>query len=259
MEPSLRLPCPELGRGSTWSEVVPLRDVLVTQEHQFVRVGAKTRAEVHFSCKPGDMKPNMSEAPMWDERYAPTEYVFGTEPAAFLTRHRDLLDIEGSALVVADGEGRNSVFLASLGIAVTSMDVSSVGVEKARRLAEERGVHVDALVADILTWEWVPDAYDLVVAVFIQFLDPRQRAVVFEGMQRTLRPGGRLLLHGYRPEQIEYGTGGPSDPAHLYDEALLRDAFAAMEIEVLDAYDTTLVEGAGHSGMSALIDLVARK
>jgi SAM-dependent methyltransferase len=205
------------------------------------------------------MTTNMAGAPMWDQRYATTEYVFGTEPAEFVPRFRDLLDPGSETLVVADGEGRNSVYLAEQGLQVTAMDVSDVGVAKARDLATARGVTVDFRVADILTWEWAPDTYDVVVAVFIQFLDPRQRAVVFEGMQRTLRPGGRLLLHGYRVEQIQYGTGGPSDPAHLYDEALLAHAFAAMSIEVLHSYDTHLQEGAGHSGMSALIDLVVTK
>jgi SAM-dependent methyltransferase len=205
------------------------------------------------------MTKDMAGAPMWDERYATTEYVFGTEPAEFLPRYRDLLEPGTETLVVADGEGRNSVYLAEQGLHVTAMDVSDVGVEKARDLATARGVTVDFRVADILTWEWAPDAYDLVVAVFIQFLDPQQRATVFDGMQRTLRSGGRLLLHGYRPEQIQYGTGGPRIPAHLYDEALLADAFAAMRIEVLHSYDTRLQEGAGHAGMSALIDLVATK
>ena len=114
-------------------------------------------------------------------------------------------------------------------------------------------------VADILDWEWVPDAYDMVVAVFIQFLDPQQRSVVFEGFERTLRPGGRLLLHGYRPEQVNNGTGGPSDPAHMYSEALLTDVFAGFEIERLKSYDTTIEEGAGHHGTSALIDFIATK
>ncbi len=205
------------------------------------------------------MTTNMAGSPMWDDRYSTDEYVFGTAPAAFLTRHADVLEPGNSTLVVADGEGRNSVFLAERGLDVTAMDVSEVGVDKARRLAAERGVTVDLLVADILEWEWTPDAFDLVVAVFIQFLDPQQRAVVFDGMQRTLRPGGRLMLHGYRPEQIGYATGGPSDPAHLYDEQLLRDAFADMDIEVLESYDAELTEGAGHAGMSALIDLIATK
>ena len=205
------------------------------------------------------MTMNMSGAPMWDQRYATTEYVFGTEPAAFLTRHVDALEPGSQALVVADGEGRNSVYLAAHGLHVTAMDVSEVGVDKARRLAIARGATVDFHVADIMAWEWAPDAYDVVVAVFIQFLDPQQRAAVFDGMQRTLRSGGRLLLHGYRVEQIRYATGGPSDPAYLYDETLLAGAFAEMRIDVLHSYDTTIREGAGHVGMSALIDLVATK
>ncbi len=202
---------------------------------------------------------DMAGAPMWDERYGTTEYVFGTEPAEFLPNHRDVLVPGTETLVVADGEGRNSVYLAGQGLQVTAMDLSDVGVAKARSLAAARGVTVDFRIADILTWEWAPDAYDIVVGVFIQFLDPQQRATVFAGMQRTLRSGGRLLLHGYRPEQIQYGTGGPRVPSHLYDAALLTDAFAAMNIDVLRSYDAELDEGAGHAGMSALIDLVATK
>jgi SAM-dependent methyltransferase len=205
------------------------------------------------------MLSSMFEAPMWDDRYSTAEYLFGTEPAAFLTKHRHLLTSGSTALVVGDGEGRNSVFLAELGLRVTAMDISSVGVAKARRLAEQRGVSVDLRVADILDWEWEPDAYDFVVAVFIQFLDPRQRSRVFDGLQRTLRPGGRLLLHGYRPEQVNNGTGGPPDPAYMYSEALLTDAFAGVEVERLESYDTTIEEGAGHHGTSALIDLIATK
>lgn len=205
------------------------------------------------------MTTNMFGAPMWDQRYSATEYVFGTDPAAFLVRHADLLVPGSETLVVADGEGRNSVYLASQGLKVTAMDVSEVGVRKARQLASDRGVMVDFQVADVLDWDWKPDAYDVVVAVFIQFLNPQQRSTVFHGMQRTLRPGGRLLLHGYRPEQIQYATGGPTDPAHLYSESLLADAFAEMQIDELRCYDATISEGTGHSGMSALIDLVATK
>ena len=201
----------------------------------------------------------MFEAPMWDDRYSGDEYLFGTEPAAFLTKHTHLLPPGSTALVVGDGEGRNSVFLAEQGLLVTAMDISSVGVAKARRLAEQRGVSVDVRVADILDWEWVPDVYDLLVAVFIQFLDPRQRSMVFEGFQRTLRPGGRLLLHGYRPEQVNNGTGGPSDPEHMYSDALLTDAFGGFDIEHLESYDTTIEEGVGHHGTSALIDFIATK
>ena len=201
----------------------------------------------------------MFEAPMWDDRYSGAEYLFGTEPAAFLTKHRHVLTPGSTALVVGDGEGRNSVFLAEQGLRVTAMDISSIGVTKALRLAEHRGVSVDIRVADILDWEWVSDAYDMVVAVFVQFLDPEQRSTIFDGFQRTLRPGGRLLLHGYRPEQVLNGTGGPPDPEYMYSEALLTDAFTGFEIEHLESYDTSIEEGAGHRGTSALIDFIATK
>lgn len=196
---------------------------------------------------------------MWDDRYSIDDYLFGTEPADFLVAHVHLLEPGSRALAVADGEGRNSVFLAQQGVEVVAMDASPVGVEKAKRLAAARGVSIDFRIADIMTWEWTPDAYDLVVAIFIQFLTPSQRSTVFDGMQRTLRPGGRLLLHGYRPEQVALGTGGPPDPTHMYTEELLREAFGAMDIERLESYDAEIHEGVGHAGMSALIDLVAVK
>ncbi len=196
---------------------------------------------------------------MWDERYSIEGYLFGTEPADFLVAHAHLLEVPSRVLVVADGEGRNSVYLAQLGHDVSAMDASPVGVAKARQLAAARDVTVDFQVADIMAWDWRPDAYDAVVAIFIQFLSPEQWPAVFDGMQRTLRPGGRLLLHGYRPEQVALGTGGPPDPAHMYTEEMLRDAFGAMDIERLESYDTVIEEGDGHSGRSALIDLVATK
>ena len=196
---------------------------------------------------------------MWDERYSTDDYLFGTEPAVFLQSCTPLIEPGQRALAVADGEGRNSVYLAGHGLEVTAMDASSVAIDKARSLAIANGVEVDLRCADIADWDWEPDAYDLVVAIFIQFLDPDQRSVVFEGMQRTLRPGGRLLLHGYRPEQVDYGTGGPPVREFMYTDTLLRAAFADLEIERLESYDAEIVEGTGHVGMSALIDLVARK
>lgn len=205
------------------------------------------------------MASEMYQAEMWDERFAGEGYAFGTEPSPFLRDQAHLFAPGKSALLVGDGEGRNSVFAAQHGAIVTAMDISPVGVSKARALASDRGVSIDAQVADILTWDWTPNSYDLVAAVFIQFLLPDQRAEVFNGMRRTLRPGGYLLVHGYRPEQIEYGTGGPKVPEAMYTEELLRTAFEGFTIERLASYDLELDEGTSHRGPSALIDLVARK
>ncbi len=196
---------------------------------------------------------------MWNERYTRDDYLFGTEAAAFLVAKSDLLQPGLTALVVADGEGRNSVFAAERGVSVTAMDASTVGTAKAKRLAKNRGVSIDFHVADIHDWDWAVRTYDLVICIFIQFLGPDDRTSVFAEMQRALRPGGRLLLHGYRPEQLDYGTGGPPVAENMYTEDILRAAFADLEIEELRSYDAEISEGTGHVGMSALIDFVGRK
>lgn len=195
---------------------------------------------------------------MWDERYDRSDYLFGTEPARFLIEHASHLPRLGRVLAVADGEGRNSVHLAERGHDVTAFDGSPVAVKKARALAVERNVVIDFHVADVEAWDWTPGGYDAVVAIFIQFAAPPARDAIFRGMKRTLKPGGVLLLHGYRPEQIAYRTGGPPFAENMYTEAMLREAFGDTRIERLASYDADIREGSGHCGMSALIDLVAR-
>ncbi|NLF55890.1 MAG: class I SAM-dependent methyltransferase [Thauera phenolivorans] len=198
---------------------------------------------------------------VWSARYhaAGEEYVFGTEPNHFLARHTELLSRGTTALSVADGEGRNSVWLAEQGLQVTATEISSVALEKARRLAAGRHVEVDFELADAIEWDYPEAAFDFVVAIFIQFAAPEERAVIFAGMQRALKPGGYLLLQGYTPKQLEYRTGGPSALEQLYTEAMLREAFAGLEIIELREYEEVMQEGPGHRGPSALIGLIARK
>lgn len=196
---------------------------------------------------------------MWNDRYDTPDYVFGTEPADFLVAHAEHLRPGLRGLAVADGEGRNSVFMAERGVETLAMDMSPNALAKAKALAEARGVAVAHVEASITDWAWEPAAFDVVVAVFIQFLTPAERPGVFAGMVETLKPGGVLMLHGYRPEQLAYGTGGPRAEENLYTEALLRESFAGLEILALESYDREIEEGTGHRGMSALIDLVARK
>lgn len=201
----------------------------------------------------------MDHASQWNARFAGEDYVFGTSPNRFLTQEAARLPAAAKVLCVADGEGRNGVWLAAQGHHVTSIDIAEAGLAKARRLAAAQGVALALQQADLASWEWPENAFDAVVAIFIQFADPALRARIFAGMQRATRPGGLILLQGYRPEQIAYGTGGPGLPDNLYTPALLREAFAGWHIAVLAAHDSVIEEGAGHSGMSALIDLVARK
>jgi 2-polyprenyl-3-methyl-5-hydroxy-6-metoxy-1,4-benzoquinol methylase len=199
------------------------------------------------------------EVQKWNKRFSAEHYVFGTAPNVFLASQAARLRSGTTALSVADGEGRNSVWLAEQGLAVTAFDVSPVGVEKARRLARERGVSVDYSVADIHQYAWGTRAYDVVVAIFIQFADPQERARIFAGLTASLAPGGLLLLQGYTPRQLEYKTGGPPFAENMYTEPLLREAFSGLEILHLREHDDVIEEGQGHRGMSALIDLVAAR
>jgi len=203
------------------------------------------------------MKPDARA--FWNTRFASDDYVFGTEPSVFLTEHAHHLSPGSRVLVPADGEGRNSVFLAEQGHRVVATDLAGEGIAKARRLAKARAVDVTFDQVDIHTWVWPEAAYDAVVGVFIQFSPPAERQAVFAGMKQAVKPGGLVLLHGYTPKQLEYGTGGPPDAAQLYTEALLREAFAGWAIVRLESYERTLTEGHGHRGRSALVDLIARR
>lgn len=203
----------------------------------------------------------MNQESIWTTRYkdAGEDYLFGTAPNRFLARQAHRLHPGWTALSVADGEGRNSVWLAEEGLAVTAVELSPVGLHKARRLAESRRVTVEFVQADLMAWDWPVAAFDVVAAIFVQFVAPAQRPAFFARMAGTLKPGGLLLLQGYTPKQVEYRTGGPSAVENLYTEELLREAFAGMEILELRAYEEHIEEGSGHKGHSALIDLVARR
>jgi SAM-dependent methyltransferase len=195
----------------------------------------------------------------WNARFAGADYHFGKEPNRFLAEHAALLPRRGRVLAVADGEGRNGVWLAGRGLDVLSIDISPVALAKARKLAAERGVALETEEADLESWVWPEAAFDAVVAIFIQFAGPALRGRIFAGIERALKPGGLLLLQGYRPKQLEYKTGGPPIAENLYTEDMLRAGFAGLDILELRSHDDPIHEGAGHSGMSALIDLVARK
>jgi len=207
----------------------------------------------------------MDQEARWNMRYrdAGDDYLFGTEPNRFLAHRAGLLRNGRTAVSVADGEGRNSVWLAEQGLEVTAVEISPVAVEKARRLASGRKLPIRFLVADMLAPDWPPaemhDAFDWVVGVFIQFVGAANRARQFAAMKQLARPGGRILLQGYTPKQLEYRTGGPGDLENLYTRQILLDAFAGWEIEELVDYEDEIAEGMGHKGRSALIGMVARK
>jgi SAM-dependent methyltransferase len=205
------------------------------------------------------MVENVSELERWEARFAAADYIFGTAPNAFLKSQAHRLDPGQKALALADGEGRNGVWLAEQGLDVLALDFSPNALKKARALAAARGVNLKIERADLEQWSWPPAAFDVIVAIFIQFADPPFRQKIFAGMKRALKPGGLLLMQGYRPEQINYRTGGPPQAENMYTRALLEEAFGDFASIDIKEHDSMVEEGSAHAGMSALIDFVGRK
>lgn len=200
-----------------------------------------------------------SDRDYWNGRFATESYIFGTRPAAFLVDNAQYIPPRSRVLAVADGEGRNSVFLAEMGHQVVATDIAEKAIAKAQRLAHAHGVSVEFRHVDLHGWQWPEAELDAVVAIFIQFAPPAFRDEIFAGLKRAVTPGGVVLLHGYTPKQLEYRTGGPPLVEHLYTEELLRAAFADWELLRIEAYERDLDEGEGHKGRSAIIDLIARR
>lgn len=201
----------------------------------------------------------MGEYETWEGRFAVPEYVFGTAPNGFLAAQKHRLPARGKALAFADGEGRNGVWLAEQGLDVLSLDRSPTAQMKAQALAAARGVTIRTELADVARWPFPDAAFDVIAVIFTQFATPAERAVQFAGFHRALKPGGLLLMQGYRPEQLAYGTGGPKQAGHMYTRALIEAAFAGFAELHIEEHDSEMAEGMAHGGMAALIDLVGRK
>lgn len=201
----------------------------------------------------------MSKNAFWNERFNKEEYIFGKDPSQFLVENQDFIPKHGTVFVPADGEGRNSCFIAKLGADVVASDYSNVAIEKAKKLAEEQKVYVEFVLSDIEEADFPEAKYDAVVAIFIQFLNPEVRAKVFEKLKASLKPNGIFMLHGYTPKQLEYKTGGPSAIENLYTKELMNEMFAGFEILKMEECEKELDEGLGHKGFSAIIDVIAKK
>ena len=170
-----------------------------------------------------------------------------------------MLPRSGKALAVADGEGRNGIWLAEQGLDVLSIDFSPTAQEKARALAKQRGVSLTIAPADVHAWDYPDAAFDVVVEIFTQFSSPAERAKKWAGMRKALKPGGLLIIQGYTPKQLQYGTGGPKQVENLYTRAMLEAAFGDLRDVTIVEEELEIHEGTSHGGMSAVINLTARR
>ena len=194
----------------------------------------------------------------WDERYSIDEYLFGKEPAQALLRNEEHLVSGGTTLVIADGEGRNSVYLAKKGFKVTATDNSIVANRKAKSLAVIENVQVDYRLEDFFDINWSEKNYDNVIGICFQFVPHHLIDNVLMDLRSATKKGGTLLIHGYTPTQLKYGTGGPKDKSLMYTKDTFTNLFQESEIFKLEEYEAIINEGIGHSGRSAMIDFIAK-
>ena len=195
----------------------------------------------------------------WDERFAGPTFKYGTEPNAFLREQAARLPPASRVLVPGDGEGRNGVWLARQGHAVTAVDASAVGLAKARSLADQAGVPLTTVLADLADWAPEPGAWDAVVLVYTH-LPSTIRAAAHRRLATGLAPGGWLILEAFHPAQLQHGSGGPRDPDMLCTPALLEADFASLLTPVMSWHgETVLDEGPGHQGLAHVTRWVGRR
>lgn len=195
--------------------------------------------------------------PIWDARYQGDDFVYGTAPNDFLRSQVTHLPA-GRVLCLAEGEGRNAVFLAEQGFAVTAVDMSAVGLDKARRLAEQRGVAIDTIVADLADFRLEQDAWDGIVSIFAH-MPPAARRHLHAEVVSGLRPGGVFVLEAYRPEQLQYGTGGPPTAELMMSLDVLRAELAGLDFDFAAETTRDVNEGTLHHGSGAVVQIRASK
>jgi 2-polyprenyl-3-methyl-5-hydroxy-6-metoxy-1,4-benzoquinol methylase len=197
---------------------------------------------------------------MWDERYGGSSYAYGTEPNEFLVSSAPFLNPKSKVLCIADGEGRNSVWLASLGHSVTAVDISTVGLAKCRKLATEKGVDdlISTVHADLSEYSFSPESYDAIISIFCHLM-PSLRVTVHRNCVQALKRGGIIILEAYTPQQLSKGTGGPRERDLLMTAEDLSHDFQGTDVIRLDEKERDVYEGLYHTGHSSVVQLIAKK
>ena len=192
----------------------------------------------------------------WDDRYADSDYLFGTAPNDFLKSVAERLPSNSRILCLADGEGRNGVYLATLGHKVTAVDQSRVGLEKAKKLAKQKQVSIETIKADLAEYDLGVESWDCIVSIFFH-IPSSVRAHIYPRIITALKPGGILMLESYTPEQLNHGTGGPPIAELMLTKDELAQYFSEMNLEHLQELEREVIEGTGHTGLASVVQLLA--
>lgn len=194
---------------------------------------------------------------MWDERYNDSDYVYGTQPNDFLKSHIHHIP-KGRILSLAEGEGRNAVFLAQLGYEVTAVDLSLVGLKKAQKLAAESGVSITTIHADLAGFESEKARWDGIISIFCA-LPAQVRKILHSKVQSWLKPQGVFLLEAYTPKQITFGTGGGNDVDMMQTTSSLKEELPELKFEHLQELQRSVIEGKYHTGNASVLQAIAKR
>lgn len=194
---------------------------------------------------------------MWDERYSAEEYAYGTAPNEFLVENFIHIP-KGRVLSLAEGEGRNAVFLAKQGYSVTAVDASLVGLNKARKLAEENGVVVEFIHADLADYDLGENKWDGIVSIFIP-LPSSLRKELYKKVIAGLKQNGVFLLEAYTPNQLNHGTGGGNSVDVMQTKESLRLELASLQFKHLIELERDVTEGVFHTGIGSVVQAIATK
>jgi len=194
---------------------------------------------------------------MWDERYDTDDYVYGIHPNEFLKDNVEAIP-KGRVLSLAEGEGRNAVFLAKLGYSVTAVDASEVGLEKAKRLAEKNKVEIECIHADLADFALGEDQWDGIISIFCP-LPPSIRKMLHQKVMSGLKANGVFLLEAYTPEQLHYGTGGGSSAELMQNKQTLIDELPGLSFQHLLEVEREVTEGIYHTGLASVVQAIAVK
>lgn len=207
-------------------------------------------------------------APHWDARYGGDDFLFGTEPNDFLKSVSDSIKPAANILCLADGEGRNGVYLASLGHHVTSIDQSVVGLAKAQALAAKHNVSIETIQADLSDYDFSDSDFsdsdlgerqwDCVVSIFFH-MPPALKDIIYPRVIRALAPNGKFILESYRPEQLTMGTGGPPLAENMLTKQEIESRFSALTTRHLSSIEREVIEGTGHTGQAAVVQFIGQK
>lgn len=194
---------------------------------------------------------------MWDKEFDTDIYVYGKEPNDFLKENSHRIP-SGKILCLAEGEGRNAIFLAKKGFQVTAVDSSQVGLNKALKLAAENGVQIETICCDLATFELGDTCWDGIVSIFCH-LSPEIRGPLFQKMKRALKQSGVFLIEGYTPEQLKYKTGGPPCAEMMTTAKMLESELSELEFIHLKELEREVTEGVNHTGLASVVQGIAVK